>query len=552
MSKYISGHGSISSKLVILGDCPTYQDTVNGRLFSDSRDLDILLKEAGIDKSSCWLTTVSKYNIPPNVGKKRTSFNDRAKEAGVDIDKQLAELNIELSSIQPNCILALGKNTLWALKGKYNINQFRGSILSSWGRKFVPTYNPAGLSKQADEVEFMGYWNKQVILFDMKRALFQSQFSDLRLPVRTLSVARSSYDLSEFYERYKKNSKLSVDIEAGGHCVPICIGLSFNKSHGLTFPLWNTDGISSIPDSDLVNGWRLISEILMNHDIIGQNFNYDRDKIKRLGFTIRKLLSDTMMKSFAINPELPKGLAFNTSIYTEEPFYKDEGMYEGKIDDLLIGCARDACVTYEIDENMEADLEDQKDYYYNFLMDLPEFYLEIENTGFGIDPTKRDELIRKYIRRDEEIRLELFQLTGEYINTNSPKQVSELLYDKYKIRRGNGTSEEELTAILNLQSMTNKDHRKIIELILEDRRVRKTVSTYMMALPDFDGRMKTTCFPCLETGRSKNGQQEPPIRPRVDVIGEDGKRKKKDLGMAFQTITKHGDVGSDVRGMFVP
>lgn len=550
--KYISGHGNETSKLVILGDCPSYQDTVNGRLFSDSRDLDNLLKEAGIDKSSCWLTTVSKYNVPPNVGKKRTSFKDRASEAGIDIDTQVAELNVELSTIKPNCILALGKNVLWALKGKYNITQFRGSILSSFGRKFVPTYNPAGLSKQADEVEFMGYWNKQVILFDMRRALYQSQFPELRLPNRTLSVARSSYDLSNFYERYKGQNKLSVDIEAGGHCVPICIGLAFNKSHGLTFPLWNTDGISNIPDSDLVNGWLILSHILMNHDIIGQNFNYDRDKIRRLGFIIKKLHSDTMMKSFAINPELPKGLAFNTSIYTEEPFYKDEGMYEGKLEDLLLGCARDACVTYEIDENMEPDLEDQKDYFYNFLMDLPEFYLEIENTGFGIDEQKRDALIRKYIARDEQIRLELFQLTGEYINTNSPKQVAELLYDKFKIRRGNGTSEEELTSILNLQSFTNKDHRKVIELILEDRRVRKTVSTYMMALPDFDGRMKTTCFPCLETGRSKNGQQEPPIRPRVEVIGEDGKKKKKDLGMAFQTITKHGDIGSDVREMFVP
>lgn len=550
---YISGYGNQHSKLVILADCPSYSDSVNGRLFHESRELDSCLKEAGINKLDCWLTSVSKYFVPPNIGKKRTSFLDRAKEAGIDIDKQLAELQIELNTINPNCILALGKNVLWALKGKYNITQFRGSILSSFGRKFVPTYNPLGLSLSKEvETEFIGYWNKQIIIFDMRRALYQSQFKELRLPNRTLSVAKNSFELSNFYDRYAAQSKLSVDIEAGGHCVPICIGLAFNKSHGLTVPLWNTDGISSIPDNDLVNIWKILSNILMNHDIIGQNFNYDRDKIKRLGFIIKKLHSDTMMKSFAINPELPKGLAFNTSIYTEEPFYKDEGMYEGSINDLLIGCARDACVTYEIDENMEADLEDQKDYYYNFIMKLPDLYLEIENTGFGIDETKRDGLIRKYINRDELIRYELFSLVGEELNVNSPKQVAELLYDKYKIRRGNGTSEEELTAILNLQSFKDPVQRKVIELILEGRRVRKTISTYMMALPDFDGRMKTTCFPCLETGRSKNGQQEPPIRPRVEVIDENGKKKLKDLGMAFQTITKHGDVGSDVRGMFVP
>src|SRR5206468_1666804 len=94
------------------------------------------------------------------------------------------------------------------------------------------------------------------------------------------------------------------------------------------------------------------------------------DKIKRLGFTISKLASDTMLKAFAINPELPKNLSFNTSIYTEEPFYKHEGMYEGSIRDLLIGCARDACVTKEIDEAMDADIDSlgMRDYYENFIM----------------------------------------------------------------------------------------------------------------------------------------------------------------------------------------
>ena len=69
----------------------------------------------------------------------------------------------------------------------------------------------------------------------------------------------------------------------------------------------------------------------MEKDIVGQNFNYDRDKIRRLGFAIRRIHSDTMLKAFAINPELPKGLAFLTTIYTREPFYKDEGMYEGVV-----------------------------------------------------------------------------------------------------------------------------------------------------------------------------------------------------------------------------
>ncbi len=146
----------------------------------------------------------------------------------------------------------------------------------------------------------------------------------------------------------------------------------------------------------------------------------------------------------------------------------------------------------------------------------------------------------------------MFQLVGDFVNVNSPKQVSILLFEVLKCPRRNGTSEEELTSLLNLQSFTDETKRSIVEKILEKRRVDKSIGTYLMALPDYDGRMKTTYFPCLDTGRSKTGQQEPPIRPDIEIRDFDGKLKKKNLGTAFQTITKHGDIGQDIRSMYIP
>jgi DNA polymerase I-like protein with 3'-5' exonuclease and polymerase domains len=262
-----------------------------------------------------------------------------------------------------------------------------------------------------------------------------------------------------------------------------------------------------------------------------------------------------MLKAHAINPELLKSLAFNTSLYTEEPFYKDEGMYQGHMIDLLLGCARDACVTYEVDENMDADLDElgMRPFFENFLMKLPGLYWDIENQGFRVDPQERDRLLRKYVEWDERVRYELYTLVGTEINVNSPKQVSSLLFDNFKLPPRAGTGEEEITALLNSQSAIKKpEHRKVCELILEGRRVRKSISTYLMALPDYDGRMRTTYFPCLDTGRTATGQQDPPIRPIVEVVDENGKKKDKVIGIAFQTMTKHGDIGADIRGMYVP
>ncbi len=566
---YVPSIGNYGAKLMILGEAPSYQEVAAGKPFvgPSGKELDRLLSDAGINRGDCWVSNVFKYEIPSNIPPKKIPAWVRAQSVEIDIEESLQELQNEINEIKPNCILGLGGTALWALTGirpktkkkdesKYivhgGIQDYRGSIMQGMGRKCVFSYHPAHLLHQQGEIK--GYWNRQVMIFDFKRALYQSTFPELILPQRTLQICKSSYELQEFRVRYKDKIRMWADIEAMGTCIPACIGLAFNRYHGMCVPLWNDNGISNIPTADLVQCWIILAEMLYEKEICGQNFNYDRDKIRRLGFIIRKLVSDTMYKAFAINPELPKSLAFNTSIFTEEPFYKNEGMYEGKIEDLFIGCARDACVNCEVDEAMDVDIDELglRLFYENYLMKLPELYLGIENEGFAIDSIQRDKLLHKYIAWDERLRYELFQLTGEAVNCNSPKQVYILLFDVLKCPVRNGTGEEELTSLLNLQSFTDETKRRVVELILEDRRVRKTISTYLMAMPDYDGRMRTTYFPCLETGRSSTSQQSPPIRPSIEVIGEDGKKKNRDMGMAFQTITKHGDVGEDIRSMFVP
>lgn len=554
---YVPGQGPLGAKLMILGEAPSYHETAAGKPFvgSSGKELDRLLYDAEINRANCWVTNVCKFEVPPNVGKKRIPFHIRAKNSGIDIDQQLKELQEEINGIKPNCILALGGTALWALSGKDKIGNYRGSIMYGMGCKFVPSYHPAHLLHQASGGEFKGYWNRQVMIFDFKRALKQSTFPEVFLPSRTIEICRNSAQLAEFRTRYKGKIRMAVDIEANGTCVPVCMGLAFNRHHAMVVPLWNTDGISTIPDVDLIQCWLILAEMLYEKEIIGQNFNYDRDKIKRLGFIIRKIISDTMLKAHAINPELPKALAFNTSLYTEEPFYKDEGMYKGSISDLLIGCGKDACVTFEVDEEMDRDVDEMnmRPFFENFLMQLPGLYYDIERQGFRIDAKERDTLLRKYIEWDERCRYELFQLTGTEINVNSPKQIAILLWDNLKLPRKDTTGEEDITALLNSQTAIKKpEHRRICELILEDRRVRKSISTYLMALPDYDGRMRTTYFPCLDTGRASTGQQDPPIRPSIEVIDENGKKKEKVLGVAFQTMTKHGDIGADIRGMYVP
>lgn len=553
MNTYVPGKGNAHAKIVIVGEAPSYEEenALTPFVGPSGRFLDSLLISAGIDRNDCWLTNVCKYMVPPNpkTGKK-IPFKVRAESVGLNIDEQIQHLRKEIGHINPNVIIPLGATALWAVTGKSPIQSWRGSIIHGFGKKVVATYHPAHILHQEGDVK--GYWNKPIMILDLKRAKAQSAFPDFRLPNRTLQVVKSSHELQEFIKQYPNPKKLSVDIEAY-KCIPACIGISANSQHGITIPLWNVEDISTMSDDELINCWVLLADFLARTDIVGQNFGYDRDKIRRIGFIIKKLIDDTMFKSFCINPELPKNLAFNTSIYTEEPYYKDEGMYEGSVQDLLIGCARDACVTYEINEKMDRDIDELgvRKYYENFMMPLHSLYLKMENYGLRVDHEIQKELLKKYVEWDEELRYRLWQIAGEPVNVASYPQVGKLLYEKWHIPFRAGTGEEVLTQLLN-NTVKNELQRKGIEWILEDRRVRKTISSYILSLPDYDGRMRTSYFLCLETGRSSTNQQEPPIRPSVEYRDEKKVKKRQARGMAFQTITKHGDIGADVRKMFIP
>lgn len=559
--KYIPATGNDKARILILGDCPSSQDVEANKLFIGpvGKELDRLLQDTGIRREDTWISTVSKYMVPPNIEGKKIPFHIRAKNAGIDIDKELQDLQTEINQVRPNVILALGGAALWATTGSSKITDYRGSILFGMGRKVVPTFHPKGLLHHATDGEFIGYWNRQVIALDFRRALLQSEFSEVRRPSRNLQICKSSTQLADFLARNAKHSRPAVDIEARGSCLPFCIGLAYTPYEGLTVPLWNKGEIEDvvrISNSDMVNIWILLANALYT-DVVGQNFKYDQDKIARIGFKIRSLASDTLLKSFTISPELPKSLAFNTSVRTEEPFYKNEGMYEGQLANLLTGCARDSCVTKEIDLSMDVDIDELelRQFYENFILKLHGLYLGIENEGFHVNKETKERLLEKYVAWSERLSYELFTLTDGYYNVNSNPQIKVLLFEILKMPRRYGVGEEELTALLNNQGKTgvhNATGRRILEVILEKRRVDKTIGNYLMALPDYDGKMKTSYFLCLETGRTSTSQLEPPIRPSIEYRDGKNLKKKKSIGTAFQTMTKHGDIGEDIRSIYEP
>ena len=161
---------------------------------------------------------------------------------------------------------------------------------------------------------------------------------------------------------------------------------------------------------------------------------------------------------------------------------------------------------------------------------------EMEAAGVRIDVDKLRQAEQTLSEELNALEQRIYDLAGETFNINSPRQVGELLFDKLKLdakakKSKNGqysTSEEVLSAL--------RDKHEIVGLILEQRELKKLISTYISALPGYidpkDGKIHTTYNQTVTaTGRlssSNPNLQNLPIRSergrfiREAVIPDDG------------------------------
>lgn len=168
---------------------------------------------------------------------------------------------------------------------------------------------------------------------------------------------------------------------------------------------------------------------------------------------------------------------------------------------------------------------------------LVEVLREMEKAGVRVDAEKLKQAEQVLTVELNQLEQRIYDLAGEKININSPRQVGELLFDKLKLdtkakksKTGQySTSEEVLMGL--------KEKHAIVGQILEYRELKKLVTTYISALPSYiaaDGKIHTTYNQTVTaTGRlssSNPNLQNLPIRSergrfiREAVIPDEGCR----------------------------
>lgn len=579
--RYVPGTGPLGAKIAFIGESPGEQEEMQGQPFvgPSGNLLNEILSDLGINRSDVYITNVLKYRPP---GNKFFLY----KELGKSLSAAISELKQEINELDPNVCVVFGANALKVLTGKDRVLNWRGSILSWNGRKLIPTIHPAHILHSLGQKEKTEYWMKSLIRLDISRAVEESK-NKMTMPTHGLPlVCKSSEHLYSFLKRHKHAEYMASDIETtlGASGMPICVSFCFDKTEAISIPLFSEipiidkklirptktkyernnysfeykvlDRVSTgIAQSELPEIWRLVAKAYANPQFkqIGQNFKYDEDKLNRLGFYLQNYHLDIALAGHTLYPEFPRSLSFWTSVFTKHPFYKDEGKdFNPTRDDIsqfLIYNAKDALVTWEVSQEMIKSLRKNNlyDYYHEVVQPLHYLYLHIDNQGFNIDEKVREKLFKKYADMKHEGEVKLAKLTGSPINVNSPKQVKELIYGHMGVRpftfRGKpdyGTGADVVSELL-AKRVKHPEYREVLELILRQRKINKVLGpNYLSAKADYDGKMRTQYkIVGTETSRTSSAIQGPPVRPEK-------------MGWAFQTLTKHGDIGYDLRLMCIP
>lgn len=362
-----------------------------------------------------------------------SQFNPESSDAFFDynsfeVTSSLDNLKTDLTSFSPNIVIYLGPHALRANDIYHSISSYRGTLFRDrHGYKALATFAPKEVHRNWDY--------SPLFSFDIQRAASQANSPELKLPQRKLRTVMSAQDCIDELEKITPGTFTSIDIEGG---IPnptaeaqyrfpqgvTCIGISTNPSSAFIIPLKDFDKPSKarvMTSFARVMGDPTIPKVL-------QNGLYDYTVLAWVWkLPIRNIAWDTMLSGWEIYPELPKGLATQTSIYTEEPYYKSDR----KISDDLTHyryCCTDAAVTLEIAQKHASLMTDSQTEHFKFNMSLLPSLQFMMLKGIKYDKTASD-LQRSNIQSQmAELQLSANYHATREININSPKQMCQLLY----------------------------------------------------------------------------------------------------------------------------
>lgn len=418
--KWIGSQGPANAKIAIVGEAPGAEEERLGLPFIGGAGalLNSLLSQVGIDRAECYVTNVIKVRPPKNDLKLLSTL-------GLTLEEFLPELQRELREVKPNVVVALGGHALRALCSQHSIMNWRGSIMESTliaGQKVIPGIHPAAILRN--------YKWKPLLLLDLKRVKKEMETASIVLPNRILTVEPTLSHTRDYIETFLKSAdRLAFDIELGRDGIISCISFSHVPEAAISIPF--RKGYSNYwTEGEEYTIWKWLGVLFQGeHRWIAQNALFDVKFLwRKVGYF--PIYMDTMWAAQLCYAEIPKGLDTLCSIYTREPYYKDERKVwkDASITrQLYLYNAKDSAVTIEVALRLEEELKMLKmeEFFFGFVMKLFPILLKLEERGMLIDIE-----CQKKLKEDVEREMEKLEASLGGVNVRSTKQMQKLLYEE--------------------------------------------------------------------------------------------------------------------------
>ncbi|HET9570403.1 MAG TPA: DNA polymerase I [Bacteroidales bacterium] len=370
-----------------------------------------------------------------------------------------------------------------------------------------------------------------------------NEFSNLK----SLNEVPHSYyliDSEEIYDVFLANIRtqdfFSFDTETTGldAMEAELVGMSFSWKKNEAYYL-------PVPPGDA--GFKKVQplkEILEKSGVlkIGQNIKYDMVVLKKYNIDVQGPFFDTMVAHYLLQPELRHNMDLLAEIFLNyrtihiDALIGQKGKNQKNMRDLSPAevyeyAAEDADITLQLKEVLEKEIhKNNLDFlFYDVEMPLVKVLTEMETNGIAIDREALKETSVIMSANLVKMEAEIQELAGVPFNVNSPKQIGEILFETLaiggkakKTKTGQySTSEDVLEAL--------KGKHPIIEKILDQRGMKKLLSTYIDALPELinprTGKIHTS-FNQAVTATGRLSSSNPNLQ-NIPVRDEQGREIRK-------------------------
>jgi len=488
------------AKICFVADYPSHADQQVNQGYSDSAGSTLVqcMGHAGMS-----MAEASLIFLIPNACSQAESLRYWTPKGGftTNATKHFPDFKDRLLSANANVYVPLGEMAMQALVTKKGITKWHGSILESIdfynNVKVIPSMDPRSAIRQ--------YLYRYYISGDLKRVREECNFKELNLPVRNLIVQPSFNQACAFLDSCMSASEVAVDIEVYRLEVS-CISFATSPTICMSIPFDNRWTMEE--EMEL---WRKVDALLSSEAIAKKfqngmfdiSFLFAKNKINTKGY-----IHDTMIKHNLNYPDFPKGLGFITTLYTREPYYKDEGKTwfndlksgSGSIDQFYIYNAKDSAICFEADIAISKELKkfgNVETYEFNQKLFRPLLYMMAR--GILIDEAALAEHRKEARETRDRLQTKLNELCGFALNVSSPMQCKKFFYDIMKYKPQTKKSKDPKTgqrkesistddkAMKRLIRLYNSEEAKLVTQI---RKYRKLIGTYLEVNYDSDKRLR--------------------------------------------------------------